>query len=80
VIRVLLVDDHSVVHEGLRGMLDAEPNLTVVGDAGSGDEAVAISRVKQPHVILMDLRMPGLDGVGATRKILADARSGGWSC
>jgi DNA-binding NarL/FixJ family response regulator len=72
VIRVLLVDDHPVVREGLRGMLDAEPDLTVVGEASSGDEAVVASRAHHPDVILMDLRMPGLDGVGATRKILAD--------
>ncbi|MBN6034860.1 response regulator transcription factor [Amycolatopsis sp. 195334CR] len=69
-IRILLVDDHPVVREGLRGMLDTEPDLTVVGEAGSGDEAVAQSRVKEPDVVLMDLRMPGLDGVGATRQIL----------
>jgi len=72
VITIMLVDDHPVVREGLRGMLEAEPDLSVIGEAGSGDEAVALSRVKQPDVILMDLRMPGLDGVGATRKILAD--------
>jgi DNA-binding NarL/FixJ family response regulator len=72
VITVLLVDDHPVVREGLRGMLEAEPDLTVVGEAGSGDEAVAVNRARLPDVILMDLRMPGLDGVGATRKILAD--------
>ncbi|MFD8496503.1 response regulator [Amycolatopsis sp. NPDC059657] len=72
-ITVMLVDDHPVVREGLRGMLEAEPDLTVVGEAGSGDEAVALTRVKQPDVILMDLRMPGLDGVGATRKILAES-------
>ncbi|MFK0247475.1 response regulator [Amycolatopsis azurea] len=71
-ITIMLVDDHPVVREGLRGMLEAEPDLSVIGEAGSGDEAVALSRVKQPDVILMDLRMPGLDGVGATRKILAD--------
>ncbi len=74
-ITIMLVDDHPVVREGLRGMLEAEPDLSVVGEAGSGDEAVALSRVKQPDVILMDLRMPGLDGVGATRKILAERPS-----
>jgi DNA-binding NarL/FixJ family response regulator len=75
VIRVLLVDDHPVVREGLRGMLEAEPDLTVVGEAGSGEEAVAQARVVAPDVILMDLRMRGLDGVGATERILAESTS-----
>jgi DNA-binding NarL/FixJ family response regulator len=74
VIRVMLVDDHPVVREGLRGMLDAEPDLEVVGEAGSGDEAVALARVRTPDVILMDLRMPGLDGAGATERIMAESR------
>ncbi len=69
-IRVLLVDDHPVVREGLRGMLDAEPDVTVVGAAGSGEEAVALARDVGADVILMDLRMRGLDGVGATERIL----------
>jgi DNA-binding NarL/FixJ family response regulator len=72
VIRVLLVDDHPVVREGLRGMLEAEADLTVVGEAGSGEEAVAQARVVEADVILMDLRMRDLDGVGATERILAD--------
>jgi DNA-binding NarL/FixJ family response regulator len=72
VIRVMLVDDHPVVREGLRGMLEAEPDLTVVGEAGSGEEAVAQARVVEADVILMDLRMRQLDGVGATERILAD--------
>jgi DNA-binding NarL/FixJ family response regulator len=71
VIRVMLVDDHPVVREGLRGMLEAEPDLTVVGEAGSGEEAVAQASVVEADVILMDLRMRGLDGVGATEQILA---------
>ncbi|HEY7596452.1 MAG TPA: response regulator transcription factor [Actinophytocola sp.] len=70
-IRVMLVDDHPVVREGLRGMLEAEPDLTVVGEAGSGEEAVAQAGAVAPDVILMDLRMRGLDGVGATERILA---------
>jgi len=73
VIRVMLVDDHPVVREGLRGMLEAEPDLTVVGEAGSGEEAVAQARVVEADVILMDLRMRGLDGVGATERILAES-------
>ncbi|WP_409184766.1 response regulator [Amycolatopsis sp. VS8301801F10] len=72
-ITIMLVDDHPVVREGLRGMLEAEDDLTVVGEAGSGAEAVALDRVKQPDVVLMDLRMPGLDGVGAIHAILKEA-------
>jgi DNA-binding NarL/FixJ family response regulator len=72
-IRVMLVDDHPVVREGLRGMLEAEQDLTVVAEAGSGEEAVAQARVADADVILMDLRMRGLDGVGATERILAES-------
>jgi DNA-binding NarL/FixJ family response regulator len=74
-IAVLIVDDHPVVREGLRGMLAAEPGITVVGEAGSGDEAVAMVRLHRPQVVLMDLRMPGGDGVLATAGILATAPS-----
>ncbi|MCW2882977.1 MAG: response regulator receiver protein [Sphaerisporangium sp.] len=70
-IRVLIVDDHPVVREGLRGMLDADPGISVAGEAGSGDEAVVRARELGPDVILMDLRMPGGDGVGAIARILA---------
>jgi DNA-binding NarL/FixJ family response regulator len=70
-VRVLLVDDHPVVREGLRGMIDAEPDLTVVGEAGSGAEAIAVATALRPDVILMDLRMPDVDGVSATGRILA---------
>ena len=68
---VLLVDDHPVVREGLRGMIDAEHDLTVVGEAGSGAEAIAMAESLTPDVILMDLRMPDVDGVAATERILA---------
>jgi DNA-binding NarL/FixJ family response regulator len=68
---VLLVDDHPVVREGLRGMIDAEHDLTVVGEAGSGTEAIAMAESLRPDVILMDLRMPDVDGVTATGRILA---------
>ena len=68
---VLLVDDHPVVREGLRGMISAESDLTVVGEAGSGGEAVAMAESLRPDVILMDLRMPDVDGVTATERILA---------
>lgn len=69
-ITVLLVDDHPVVREGLRGMLDAEADLEIVGVAGSGAEAIAMSAALTPDVIMMDLRMPGIDGVTATERIL----------
>jgi DNA-binding NarL/FixJ family response regulator len=70
-IRVLLADDHPVVRAGLRGMLAAEPDIEVAGEAGSGAEAVALTRARAFDVILMDLRMPGGDGVKATEQIIA---------
>ncbi|WP_219415031.1 response regulator [Pseudonocardia nigra] len=70
-IDVLLVDDHLIVREGLRGMLAAEPDLRVVGEAGAGPEAVALVGLRHPAVVLMDLRMPGGDGVAATAAIAA---------
>jgi DNA-binding NarL/FixJ family response regulator len=70
-IRVLLVDDHPVVREGLRGILSAEDGIDVVGEAGSGADAVAVARAYEPDVVLMDLRMPDGDGVQATRELLA---------
>ena len=70
-IRVLLADDHPVVRAGLRGMLSAEVDIDVAGEAGSGHEAAALARKHQYDVILMDLRMPGGDGVVATQAIVA---------
>ena len=64
-IRVLLADDHPVVRAGLRGMLTAEADIEVAGEAGSGPEAVALARTREDDVILMDLRMPLGDGVAA---------------
>jgi DNA-binding NarL/FixJ family response regulator len=66
VIRVLLVDDHPVVRSGLAGLLDAESDIEVVGEAGNGLEAVALAERVHPDVVLMDLHMPMLDGPGAT--------------
>jgi DNA-binding NarL/FixJ family response regulator len=71
VIRILLVDDHPVVRHGLRGMLEAEPDLTVVGEASSGVEGLEQAVALRPEIVLMDLRMPGGDGVTATEQILA---------
>jgi DNA-binding NarL/FixJ family response regulator len=72
VIRVLVVDDHPVVRSGLAGMLDVEDDLTVVGEAGDGEEAIVRVAALAPDVVLMDLRMPRLDGVGATSRIVAE--------
>jgi DNA-binding NarL/FixJ family response regulator len=72
VLRLMIVDDHPVVREGLRGMLEADPGITVVGEAASGDEAVVRAGELRPDVILMDLRMPNGDGVSATSRILAN--------
>ena len=68
-IRLLIVDDHPVVRDGLRGMLAGEPDLHVVGEASDGNEALALVGSLQPDVILMDLRMPGLGGAAAIRKL-----------
>jgi DNA-binding NarL/FixJ family response regulator len=70
-IKILLVDDHPVVREGLRGMLAGEADLAVVAEAGGAAEAVAAVRGHEPDVVLMDLRMPGGDGVEATARVLA---------
>ena len=69
-ITVLLVDDHPVVRAGVRAMLAGEEGIRVVGEAGSGAEAVAVARESVPDVVLMDLRMPAMDGVAATRAVL----------
>lgn len=72
-IKVLIVDDHTVVRDGLTTMLEREQEFTVVGQAKNGLEAVEMARALQPEVILMDLRMPELDGVEAMRRIGAEA-------
>ncbi|MEO3930983.1 response regulator transcription factor [Micromonosporaceae bacterium B7E4] len=72
-ISVLLVDDHPLVRTGVRGMLAGEPDIAVVGEAASGVEAIAAVCVAAPDVVLMDLRMPGLDGAQATAQLLAAA-------
>jgi DNA-binding NarL/FixJ family response regulator len=69
VIRIVLADDHPVVREGIRGMLQGYDDIEVVGQAGSGPEAVDLVAALSPDLVLMDLRMPGGDGVAATRAI-----------
>ena len=70
-IRVLLVDDHAVVREGLRNFLALQDGLEIVGEASDGNEAIEQAQRLEPDVILMDLRMPGLDGIGAMRQLRA---------
>jgi DNA-binding NarL/FixJ family response regulator len=70
--RVLLADDHQIVRDGLRSILDGEPGVTVVAEAADGTAAVAAARTAGPDVVLMDLTMPGLNGIEATRSITAE--------
>ncbi len=74
-ITVLVVDDQRLVRTGFRVILDAEPDLLVVGEAGDGRTAIELTRQHSPAVVLMDIRMPTLDGLAAARTILAESRS-----
>ncbi len=71
-IRVLVADDHPIVRSGIVGLLSAEPDLEVVAEASDGTEAVALALELEPDVVLMDLRMPGIEGDEATARILAE--------
>ncbi len=68
-IRLVIVDDHPVVRDGLRGMLESQPDFEVVGEASDGSAALRLADELEPNLILMDLRMPVMDGVTATRQI-----------
>jgi DNA-binding NarL/FixJ family response regulator len=72
-IRVLLADDQAMVREGLRLILDTQPDITVVGEASTGEEALTAARRLRPDVVVMDVRMPGGDGITATRRLLTTA-------
>jgi DNA-binding NarL/FixJ family response regulator len=73
-IRVLLADDQDLVRAGFRALLDAQDDIEVVGEAGDGEEAVQLARRQRPDIVLMDIRMPGTDGLAATRAIAVDDR------
>ncbi|MDX6255300.1 MAG: hypothetical protein QOJ11_1634 [Frankiales bacterium] len=72
-IRILLVDDQPLLRQGFRLVLSAQEDMEVVGEAGDGEQAVARTRALQPDIVLMDVRMPGMDGIAATRRIVAEA-------
>ena len=69
-INVIVVDDHELVREGIKRMLSEAPNIKVVGEAANGEEAVKVARLVKPHVVLMDVKMPGVGGMEATQKLL----------
>jgi DNA-binding NarL/FixJ family response regulator len=73
-ISVLLADDQALVRAGFKSLLDAQGDIQVVGEASSGEEAVRLATDLKPDVVLMDIRMPGMDGLAATREIAADSR------
>ena len=69
-IRVLIADDHPMFRHGMRALLDSVPDVEVVGEAGTGDDAIALAEASSPDVILMDIKMPGINGLEATRRIV----------
>jgi DNA-binding NarL/FixJ family response regulator len=75
-IRVAIADDHTLVRAGFRSLIEAEPGLAVVGEAADGAEVIELARTAQPDVVLMDIRMPGTDGVTATSQITGEVTVG----
>lgn len=75
-IRVAIADDHALVRAGFRALIDAEPGLEVAGEAADGAEAIELARTAEPDVVLMDIRMPGTDGVAATSRITSHETAG----
>ncbi len=71
-IRILLADDHAVVRDGLKAALEIEPHIEIIGEANNGKEAVELAKELRPDIVVMDMNMPILDGVGASRKIKED--------
>ena len=74
-VRVIVADDHPIVRDGLRALIDATPGIELLGEATNGDEAIELARRVRPDVVLMDLAMPGRNGIDATREIAAN----GWA-
>ena len=71
-LRVLIADDHTLFRYGMQGLLSTQPDIEVVGEAKTGEEAVALAAELRPDVVLMDIKMPGMSGIEATRRILED--------
>ena len=75
-VRIVVADDHEVVRSGFAELLDTQPDFAVVGTAANGQQAVQVSRECRPDVVLMDIRMPGMDGIEATRQLASDGPGG----
>jgi two-component system, NarL family, response regulator NreC len=71
-IRIIIADDHQIVRQGLRVLLEKEPDMEVVGEAEDGQATVSLAKELRPHIVLMDIKMPDLSGIEATRQILSD--------